>query len=110
MLLLWLIIEEIPLLSTYYHPLSPRPCGGVGRGSEPMKHCDAAAKRGILLLKRTSEALKRDPPDLRLQLSCAPTPPGSVQIVSEADMKRALCRGALAECQAAVDEDPSNPE
>jgi hypothetical protein len=75
-----------------------------------MKHCDAAAKRGILLLKRTSEALKRDPPDLRLQLSCAPTPPGSVQIVSEADMKRALCRGALAECQAAVDEDPSNPE
>jgi tetratricopeptide (TPR) repeat protein len=49
----------------------------------PVKHCDAAAKRGILLLKRTSEALRRDPPDLR---------------------------GALAECQAAVQEDPDNPE
>jgi len=48
-----------------------------------MKHCDAAAKRGILLLKRTSEALRRDPPDLK---------------------------GALAECQAAVQEDPDNPE
>ena len=43
---------------------------------------DSAAKRGILLLKRTSDLLRQNPPDLR---------------------------GALAECNAAVQEDPSNP-
>jgi len=47
------------------------------------RRSDVAAKRGILLLQRTSDLLNRDPPDLR---------------------------GALAECQAAVEEDASNPE
>ena len=47
------------------------------------KQADLAAKRGILLLQRTSDLLRRDVPDIR---------------------------GALAECQAAVEEDGRNPE